>query len=106
MKTSNSNKRIKKGDTVIIIAGKSKGMTGKVGKVFTATGRLIVEGANKVNRRQKAKKKGEKGQTVQVEAAINASNVMLVEGKARVRTGIKTEGDKRVRVSKKTGKTI
>lgn len=77
--------KIKKGDNVIIITGKSKGQTGTVGKVFPATGRLIVTGANKVTRRQKAKKRGEKGQTVEVEAALNASNVMLLDGKKRIR---------------------
>lgn len=98
--------KIKKGDNVIIISGKSKGMTGKVGKVFLGTGRLVVEGANKVTIRQKAKKRGEKGQTIEREASVHASNVMLVEGKKGVRTGTKKEGDKKVRVSKKTGKEI
>jgi len=98
--------KIKKGDNVIVIAGKNKGATGKVGEVFSATGRVIVEGVNKVTRRQKAKKRGEKGQIVEREASINASNVMLVEGKTRVRTGSKIVGDKKVRVSKKTGKEI
>jgi len=98
--------KIKKGDNVIIIAGKSKGATGKVGQVFPETGRLIVEGANKVTRRIKAKKRGEKGQVVEREASLSISNVMLLEGKQRVRTGSKLVGEKKVRVSKKTGKEL
>lgn len=98
--------KIKKGDNVIIISGKSKGVTGKVGRVIPSTGRLIVEGANKVTVRQKAKQRGEKGRTIEREAAIHASNVMLLEGKKGVRTGAKVEGEKKLRVSKKTGKEL
>lgn len=98
--------KIKKGDNVIVRTGKSKGTTGTVLKVFTATGRLLVAGANKVTRRVKAKKKGEKGSVVEKESSLHLSNVMLVEGKKGVRTGIKIEGDKKVRVSKKTGKAL
>ncbi|MCC6198957.1 50S ribosomal protein L24 [Candidatus Nomurabacteria bacterium] len=76
---------IKKGDNIIIIAGKEKGTTGTVEKVFPATGRIIVSGANKVTRHLKPKKRTEKGQTVQVEASLHASNVMLVDGKKRLR---------------------
>lgn len=98
--------RIKKGDNVIVIAGKSKGATGTVGRIIPATGRVIITGINKITRRVKAKKRGEKGQVLQVEGTINASNVMLVENKKGVRTGSKLVGNKRVRVSKKTGKEI
>lgn len=98
--------KIKKGDNVIVRTGKSKGETGTVLKVFPATNRIVVAGANKVTRRVKAKKKGEKGSVVEKEASLHISNVMLVEGKSGVRTGVKQEGDKKVRVSKKSGKTI
>lgn len=98
--------RIKKGDNVIIVAGKSKGETGTVAKVFPATSRVIVSGANKVSRRFKAKKRGDKGEVKQVEAALHLSNVRLVESGKPVRVGAKIDGEKKVRVSKKTGKTI
>ncbi len=98
--------KIKKGDNVIVRTGKSKGATGTVLKVFPETGRLIVAGANKLNRRVKAKKKGEKGTVVQKEGTLHASNVMILEGKKGVRIGSKTEGDKKIRVSKKTGKAL
>jgi large subunit ribosomal protein L24 len=98
--------KIKKGDNVVVVAGKSKGTTGKVEKVFPATNRVIVGGANKVNRRFKPKKRGEKGEVKQVEAALHLSNVRLVESGIAVRVGAKMEGDKKVRISKKTGKTI
>lgn len=98
--------RIKKGDNVIVVAGKSKGTTGTVEKVFLATNRVIVGGANKVNRRIKPKRRDEKGQVKQVEASIHSSNVRLVEGGKPVRVGTKMDGDKKTRVSKKTGKAI
>jgi large subunit ribosomal protein L24 len=98
--------RIKKGDNVIVVAGKSKGETGTVVRVFIATNRVLVGGVNKVNRRMKAKKKGEKGEVKQIESALHSSNVRLVEGGKPVRAGIKIDGEKKVRVSKKTGKTI
>ncbi len=98
--------KIKKGDNVIVITGKHKGETGKVIQVITATGRVLVEGVNKISRKTRPKKRGEKGQIVQREATINASNVMIVEDKKGVRTGKKLTGDKWVRVSKKSGKEI
>ncbi len=83
--------KIKKGDSIIIIAGKEKGTTGTIEKIFPATGRVIVSGANKVTRRIKPKKRGDKGQTVQVEASLHGSNVMLVDGKKRLRREKRTK---------------
>lgn len=98
--------KIKKGDNVIVKTGKSKGETGTVLRVFPATNRVIVAGANKITRRVKSKKRGEKGSVVEKEASLHISNVMLVEGKKGVRAGVEYKGEKKVRVSKKTGKEL
>lgn len=100
--------KIKKGDNVIVIAGKSKGETGKVAKVFPVTSRIIVEGVNKVTRRIKPKKRNEKGSVVEREAAFHVSNVMILdpETNKRSRVGKKLSGENFVRVSKKSGKEL
>jgi len=75
--------KIKKGDNVIVIAGKSKGHTGTVIKSIPSANRVVVEGANKVTRRMKSKKRGEKGSIVEREAAMHVSNVKLASGKTK-----------------------
>lgn len=71
-------KSIKKGDTVKVISGKDRGKTGKVLRVFPADNKIIVENINIKKKRQRPKKQGEKGQTVQVASPFDISNVMLV----------------------------
>ena len=101
--------KIKKGDTVKVIAGKDKG---KEGKVLSVTdGKVLVEGVNTVTKHTKASQANPKGGIVHQEAVIDASNVMLVyKGKA-TRVGFKTvedskKGTKKVRVAKATGEVI
>ena len=100
--------KIKKGDTVKVIAGKDKG---KEGKVLSVTdGKVLVEGVNTVTKHTKASQANPKGGIVHQEAPIDASNVMLVyKGKA-TRVGFKTvedkKGTKKVRVAKATGEVI
>lgn len=98
--------KIKKGDNVIIIAGKDKGKTGKIEKVFPKTEQVLVEEVNIITRHQKNKRVRSQGQVIKKAAPVHISNVALVDGKKPVRVGYKTEGDKKVRVSKKTGKEI
>lgn len=69
---------IKKNDQVKAIAGKDKGKTGKVLRVFPDEGKVIVEGLNMVKKHSKPRKEGEKGQRIEVPGKINVSNVMLV----------------------------
>jgi large subunit ribosomal protein L24 len=69
---------IKKGDTVKILAGKEKGKSGKVLQVFPKDNRLSVEGLNIHVRFSRPKRKGEKGQRLELPAAMNASKVMLI----------------------------
>ena len=98
--------KIKKGDTVKVIAGKDKDKEGKVLTVDQKNNKVVVEGINMITKHSKPSAANPNGGIVQKEAAIDASNVMLVhEGKA-TRVGFKMEGDKKVRFAKATGKVI
>lgn len=98
--------KIKKGDNVVVIAGKDKGKTGRIEKVFAKTGLVLVEGVNVITKHEKNRRSRSQGQVVKKSAPVHASNVALSESGKAVRIGYKTEGDKKVRVSRKTGKTI
>lgn len=95
--------KIKKGDTVKIMAGKDKGKTGKVTRVIPAEKKIIVEGANIKKKHVKPKKRGQKGQVVQISAPFYASSAMVVCSSCgqTARIGYKTEGEKKIRVCKK-----
>jgi large subunit ribosomal protein L24 len=69
--------KIKKGDNVIVLAGRDKGKKGKVIKAFPKKNRVLVEGINKVKKHQKPRKGGEKGQVIEVAMPIQVSNVKL-----------------------------
>ena len=98
---------IKKGDVVKVITGKYKGKEGKILKVFLKTNRVIIEGVNLVKRATRPSQQNPQGGIIEKEAAIHASNVMLVvNGKpSRVGTRILKEGSK-VRYAKNTGETV
>jgi large subunit ribosomal protein L24 len=98
--------KIKKGDNIIVIAGKDNGKTGKILKAMPKENMVIVEGLNLRKKHQKAKGQGQKGQLIEFSAPIHASNVMLVVDGKGVRVGSKVVGEKKVRVSKKSGKAI
>ena len=98
--------KIKKGDTVKVIAGKDKDKEGKVLTVDQKKNKVVVEGINMITKHSKPSAGNPNGGIIQKEAPIDASNVMLVhEGKA-TRVGFKMEGDKKVRFAKSTGKVI
>ncbi|MDO4518774.1 MAG: 50S ribosomal protein L24 [Eubacteriales bacterium] len=98
--------KIKKGDTVKVIAGKDKGKDGKVVAVNAKDNTVLVEGVNMITKHTKPSVANQQGGIVTKEAPINASNVMLVvDGKA-TRVGFQMDGDKKVRVAKATGKVI
>ena len=99
--------KIGRNDEVMILAGKDKGKTGKVTKVL-ATGKVIVEGINMVKKHQKpVPAMGVQGGIVEQEAAIDASNVAIVNGQGKAdRVGFRFEDDKKVRFFKSTGETI
>ena len=98
--------KIKKGDNVIVIAGKDKGKTGKVLAAYPKDNKVLVEGVNISKKHQRAQKSGAKGQVIDKTMPINVSNVVVnVDGK-RARVGKKLVGGKFVRINKKTGKEI
>ena len=98
--------KIKKGDTVKVITGKDKGKEGKVTSVDPKKGRVVVEGINMVTKHEKPSMSNQNGGRIEVEAPIDASNVMLVVGGKTTRVGFKTEDGKKVRYAKATGAVI
>jgi large subunit ribosomal protein L24 len=115
--------KIKKGDTVKVIAGKDKGAEGKVIQVLREEQRVVVEGVNRVKKHTKVVQQGGRGGTtggiITAEAPIHVSNVMLVEGNGVTRVGYRREdvskrrpdgstyvGTRSVRISRRTGKEI
>jgi large subunit ribosomal protein L24 len=100
--------RIKKGDTVYVNAGNDKGKTGKVLSVDPAQNRAIVEGVNLVSRHTKPNAKQPQGGIIKQEAPIHMSNINLIDPKSGkpTRVGFKVEGDKKVRIAKKSGGRI
>ncbi|MFM7350711.1 MAG: 50S ribosomal protein L24 [Actinomycetota bacterium] len=103
--------RIKKGDKVLVIAGKDKGLTGTVLNVNTKTARVTVEGVNRVKRHTKEEQsqRGAKvGGILTVEAPIAYSNVMLLadDDKATRIAVRKDEDGKNVRIARRTGEDI
>ena len=100
---------IKKGDTVKVITGNSKGKTGKVLDVYTSKYRAIVEGLNMVTKHNKPSAESPEGGIKKVEASIHLSNLMLVDPASgdATRTGRKQDTNGKLqRFSKKTGEVI
>ena len=98
--------KIKKGDTVKIIAGKDKDKEGKVIAVNKKNNTVLVEGINMVTKHAKPSMQNQQGGIVHQESPVDISNVMyLHKGKAK-RVGFKMDGDKKVRFAKSTGEVI
>lgn len=101
--------RIRKGDTVIVIAGNDKGKTGRVLAVDSEKQRVVVEKVKIVKRHQRARSATQAGGVVEKEAAIHLSNVMLFDAKAGkgVRAGVRVAKDgTKERFSRASGETL
>ena len=103
--------KIRKGDNVIVIAGRDKGATGKVIQAFPKTDKVLVEGVNKIKKHvaNSAPERGaESGGSVTQEAPIHVSNVMILDADGQpTRIGYRfDENGKKVRISRRTGKDI
>ena len=98
--------KIKKGDTVKVIAGKDNGKEGKVVSVDQKTGKVVVEGVNMITKHAKPSTSNPNGGIVQKEAPIDGSNVMLVYNGKATRVGFDVKDGKKVRVAKATGEII
>ena len=100
--------KIKTGDIVRVIAGDHKGSEGKVLKVDREKNKAIVEAVNMVSKHTKPSAKSPQGGIVKKEAAIQISNLSLIDPKSKetTRVGIRVEGDKKVRFSKKSNQVL
>ena len=98
--------KIKKGDTVKVIAGKDMGKDGKVIAVNVKDSTVIVEGINMVTKHTKPSAANQNGGIVSKEAPLHISNVMLLVNGKTTRVGFRTEDGKKVRFAKASGKTI
>jgi large subunit ribosomal protein L24 len=103
--------KVKKGDTVLVIAGKDKGARGKVIQAFPREDKILVEGVNRVKKhtRIRTTQRGAKtGGIVTQEAPIHVSNVMVVDSDGKpTRVGSRIEDDgQKVRISKRSGKDL
>ena len=98
--------KIKKGDTVKVIAGKDNGKEGKVLSVDSKNNKVVVEGVNVIKKHTKPSAANQNGGIITKEAAIDASNVMYVHKGKATRVGFKIENDKKVRFAKSTGDII
>lgn len=101
-----STMKIKKGDTVKVIAGKDKDKEGKVISVDRKNGRVLVEGVNMLTKHTKPSVANQNGGIIHQEGPIDISNVMYVHKGKATRVGFKMDGDKKVRVAKSTGEVI
>ena len=101
--------KIKKGDTVYVLAGDDKGKTGRVLNILPEQGKAIVEGVNIVSKSTKPNAKAPQGGIIKKEAPIDLSNLAVVDPKSGkpTRVGFRfDENGKKVRYSKKSGEEI
>ena len=101
-----STMKIKRGDTVKVIAGKDKDKEGKVIAVNKKDGKVLVEGVNMLTKHTKPSAANQNGGIIHQEGYIDASNVMYVHKGQATRVGFKMDGDKKVRFAKSTGEVI
>jgi large subunit ribosomal protein L24 len=99
--------KIKKGDRVMVLAGKDKGRTGNVLKVLPKDERVVVEGLNMVQRHTRPTQSDPQGGIKNKEASLHLSNVAVVDSQGKAtRVGFRVDGDKKVRFAKTTGEVI
>lgn len=106
---SNAKMKIKKGDTVIVITGKDKGVKGEVLKALPEESRVIVQGVNMAKKHRKPTQLNPQGGIENIEKPVHVSNVALLDPKEDkpTRVGFKTLKDgKKVRVAKRSGETV
>jgi len=100
---------VRKGDTVIVVAGKERGKKGKVLRVIPEKGRVVVERLNMIKKHQKPTQKIRQGGIIEREGSIHLSNVMLLDPNSDkpTRVGMKALSDgKKVRVARRSGEML
>jgi large subunit ribosomal protein L24 len=103
--------KVRKGDTVVVIAGKDKGAKGRVIQAYPETRRVLVEGVNRIRKHTRISRTQRGAQTggiITQEASIDVSNVMVVDSDGKpTRVGYRTDDEgKRVRISRRNGEDI
>jgi len=99
--------KLRKEDTVQVIAGKDKGKRGRILKIHRDKDRIVVEGVNIVKKAMKKRKQQDRGGIAEIEAAIHSSNLMIICKKCGpTRIGYKLDGNKKVRFCKKCGEVL
>ena len=100
--------KLKTGDTVIVITGKDRGKTGKILKAFPREDKILVEGVNVLKGHQRGRQAGKKGQVSEKTMPIHVSHALVLDPKTKkgTRVGYKKEGDKTVRIGKKSGAVV
>ena len=99
--------KLKKGDTVVVIAGKDKGVEGEIAQVFPAANKVIVTGVNTAKKHIKPRGANQQGGIIDRDMPVDASNVMLVHKGKPTRVGYKIQSDgTKVRVAKRSGEVI
>ena len=99
--------KIKKGDRVVLLAGRDKGKQGEVLRVWPKEDRVLVSGLNLVKRHTRPSQGDPQGGIKTKEARIHVSNVAFVDSDGKpTRVGFRTEGDKKVRFAKSNGENI
>ena len=101
--------RIKRGDKVVVLAGKDRGKSGTVRAILNKDNRILIEGVNIIKRHQRAKQQGQASQIIEREAPVHMSNVMLIDpnNDQPTRVGFRRrEGGTWVRVGKRSGEGI
>ena len=107
MNSMNKKFKIRRDDTVEVIAGKDKGKRGSVVRILRDKDRVIVLGLNMVKKAMRKRNQQDRGGIVEIEAPIHISNVMVVCKKCGpTRIGYKVEGDKKTRICRKCGEAI
>jgi large subunit ribosomal protein L24 len=99
--------KIRKGDKVVVLAGKDKGRTGEVLSVLPKENKALVRGVNQIRRHQK-QTQSQEGGIITKEAPIHLSNLAVADPKdgKPTRVGFRVDGDKKVRVAKRSGEVI
>ena len=101
--------RVRKGDTVVVVAGKERGKRGKVLRVIPGKGRVLIERVNMIKKHQRPTQKLRQGGIIEREGPIHLSNVMLVDPQTDkpTRVGVRSLTDgKKARVAHKSGEII
>ncbi|MBI4709126.1 MAG: 50S ribosomal protein L24 [Candidatus Portnoybacteria bacterium] len=100
--------KIKKNDTILVIAGKDKGKKGKVLKVFPELSKIMVEGMNLVKKHRKPRKQNEKGQVIEIPKPFSVANVKLICQRCNqaARVGYKITDAGKIRICKKCGQEV